>query len=276
MATRRPSRTYTPSEAVRAAMPEISGNAINGLGERTPRQASPMFWHPAEQHPFGALQVIAGASCRVSQEALDAFAAAYDHPPLEPLNPHRPDRTAGEWTALAREFALAHEADLFGATRMEAHYIVDGYAIAEPNVIMLGVSHDWDRLRQVPALPRTATALQKWGNSMRGERVPPLRWRTGSADRVIPQARFRVRAPLRSCSYRRRSRPGWASLASMARSSTEAMDRTCVLPVSRRTCRSNTSPATNSERTTCVPIAGYARTHVRPTPSMKTSNGCAA
>jgi ferredoxin len=163
MARAREPRTYTPSAEFLAAWPDASGNAINGRGERTRRQASPMFWHPPEQHPFGAVQVIAGASCRVSPEALQAFAEAYQHPPLEPINPDRADRTPEEWTALAREFALANEADLFGATDIKEHYIVQGYAIEESNVITLGVSHDYERLKQLPSTPENGTGIAEVG-----------------------------------------------------------------------------------------------------------------
>lgn len=172
MARARNPRVYTPSPEVLAAMPAVSGNVINGLGERSPRRASPMFWHPADQHPFGAVQAIAGASCRVTQGARDAFAAAYDHPRLEEVNLARAERTPAEWTALARDFALANEADLFGATSIKDQYIVEGYAIAEPNVIVLGVSHDWEKLRQVPSTAENGTGIAEVGRQYaRGTRA---------------------------------------------------------------------------------------------------------
>lgn len=172
MPTSRPPRTYTPSDAFLAAWPDASGNAINGLGERTPRRASPMFWHPPDQHPFGAVQQIAGASCRVTQEARDAFAAAYDHPPLEPIASDPAPHSPAEWAALAQAFALAHEADLFGATTMKDHYVVEGYHVAEPNVIVLGVSHDYDRLRQVPSTAANGTGVAEVGRQYaRGTRA---------------------------------------------------------------------------------------------------------
>jgi epoxyqueuosine reductase len=172
MASRRQPRSYIPSPELLAAMPDASGNVINGLGERTVRRASPMFWHPADQQPFGAVQALAGASCRVTEEARDAFAAAYAHPVLEPVAAERSDRMPAEWTALARDFALANEADLFGATTVKDHYIVDGYAIAEPNVIVLGVSHDWEKLRQVPSTKENGTGIAEVGRQYaRGTRT---------------------------------------------------------------------------------------------------------
>ncbi len=141
---------YTPSPEVVASWPgAVSGNTINGLGEREPRRASPFFWHPADQHPFGKLQAIASAGCRVNQAATDAFMAANTYPELEPVNPERADRTPEAWTTLARDFALSNEADLFGAAPMQDHYIVQGYSVDEPNVILLGIAHDYEELRQV-------------------------------------------------------------------------------------------------------------------------------
>jgi epoxyqueuosine reductase len=152
MARREP-RTYLASAKVREAWPDpaISGNAINGLGERAPRRASPFFWHPADQHPFGTLQAVASNGCRVNQAATDAFMAANAYPDLEPVNPDRVERTPEAWATLARDFAFKNEADLFGATAMRDHYIVEGYSVDEPNVIVLGIVHDYEELRQVTA-----------------------------------------------------------------------------------------------------------------------------
>jgi epoxyqueuosine reductase QueG len=131
-----------------------------------------MFWHPADQHPFGAVQQIAGASCRVTQDARDAFAAAYDHPPLEPIASEPAVHSPEEWTALAEAFAMANEADLFGATTMKDHYVVDGYRVDECKMIVLGVSHDYERLRQVPSTAANGTGVAEVGRQYaRGTRA---------------------------------------------------------------------------------------------------------
>jgi hypothetical protein len=36
--------------------PAVSGNAINGVGEEAPRRPSPIYWHPPDSIPHGALQ----------------------------------------------------------------------------------------------------------------------------------------------------------------------------------------------------------------------------
>ncbi len=150
--SRRKEKTYAPGPEFLAAWPAgASGNRINGLGEETPRRASPMFWHPADQHPFGAVQQIASDSCRRTPDAAATFAAARLYPELPPVASERAARTPEEWREMVRDFALSHEADLFGATDLKDHYLVEGYAIeGQPNIVMLGFSHDYEELRHVP------------------------------------------------------------------------------------------------------------------------------
>ena len=150
--SRRKEKTYTPGAEFLAAWPPgASGNALNGQGETTFRKASPMFWHPPTQHPFGAVQQIASASCRRTEEARETFSSAYNYPELETPNPSPATRTPAEWTAMAQDFALGNEADLFGATTLKDKYIVEGYTIEDqPNVIMMGFSHNYDNLKKAP------------------------------------------------------------------------------------------------------------------------------
>ncbi len=169
---RRTKETYTPSAKLLAALPDVSGNLINGLGEREQRRASPMFWHPQDQHPFGAVQEIASASCRATQVARDAFAGAYEYPELIPVAERQTRQSDTAWTEAAKQFAFAHEADLFGATSIKDHYIVDSYEVAEPNVILLGMAHDWERLRQVPSTPENGVGVAEVGRQYaRGTRA---------------------------------------------------------------------------------------------------------
>ena len=162
--SRKKEKTYTPGPMVMAAWPEgASGNVLNGQGEKTFRKASPMFWHPPTQHPFGTLQQIASDGCRVTPEAVEEFLKARDYPPLIEINPVRIERTPAEWTSLAREFALTNESDLFGATTVKEHYIVEGYSIDVPNVITLGFPHNYDNLKQVPSSPENGAGIAEVG-----------------------------------------------------------------------------------------------------------------
>lgn len=146
----RKAKSYIPRPETLALL-KVSGNPINGRGETAPRRASPFFWHPPEQHPYGELQIVARQSSRKCPGSAPAFMAAYNHPDLISIANDRIHATADEHTAEATEFALRHEADAIGIARMDPLYVFEGYEIDEPWVIILAVAHNYERLKQVPS-----------------------------------------------------------------------------------------------------------------------------
>jgi epoxyqueuosine reductase len=133
------------------ALLKASGNSINGLGEMSPRRASPFFWHPPDQHPYGELQILARQSSRKCPGSAPAFMAAYNHPELVPIAGNRIDAPAEKHTTEATEFALHHEADAIGIALMDPLYVFESYEINEPWVIVLALAHNYERLKQVPS-----------------------------------------------------------------------------------------------------------------------------
>jgi len=129
----------------------VSGNPINGLGETKVRRASPFFWHPPDQHPYGDLQMVARQNSRKCPGSTEAFAAAYNHPPLCPVAADRSSAPAEQLAAEVKAFALAHESDAVGIAAMDPQYVFEGYTIEEPWVIVLALAHNYERLRQVPS-----------------------------------------------------------------------------------------------------------------------------
>jgi epoxyqueuosine reductase len=133
------------------ALLKVSGNSINGVGETETRRASPFFWHPPDQHPWGELQDVARQSSRKCPGSAEAFMAAYTHPDLVAVASERKQATAEEFSEAVKAFALSHEADALGIAAMNPLYVFEGYAIDEPWVIVLALAHDYERLKQVPS-----------------------------------------------------------------------------------------------------------------------------
>jgi epoxyqueuosine reductase QueG len=146
-----PKRDAYRPKAETLALLKVSGNPINGVGETEPRRASPFFWHPPDQHPYGELQLAARQSSRKCPGAAAAFLAAYDHPELIPVAPERHQAPAEDLAAQVAAFALSHEADGIGIAAMDPLYVFEGYTIDEPWVIVLAIAHNYDRLKQVPS-----------------------------------------------------------------------------------------------------------------------------
>ncbi|MGD0647868.1 MAG: 4Fe-4S dicluster domain-containing protein [Acidobacteriaceae bacterium] len=143
-------KAYTPDPTTLSLL-RVSGNPINGLGETKVRQASPFFWHPPDQHPYGDLQIVARQNSRKCPGSTEAFAAAYNHPELCPVAEDRSDAPAEQLAAELKAFALSHEADAVGIAAMDPLYVFEGYTIEEPWVIVLALAHNYERLRQVPS-----------------------------------------------------------------------------------------------------------------------------
>ncbi len=47
---------FVPDPNQMALWPDISGNTINGLGEKEARRPSPVYWHDRDTIPHGPLQ----------------------------------------------------------------------------------------------------------------------------------------------------------------------------------------------------------------------------
>jgi epoxyqueuosine reductase len=148
---RRPKRgSYQPRPETLALL-RVSGNTINGLGETELRNPSPFFWHPADKHPWGDLQIAARQGIRRCPGALEAFQAAYNYPELIPVAADRQDASPEQWVSAVQGFALEHEADAAGIAPMNPLYVFEGYTIEEPWGIVLALKHDYERLKEVPS-----------------------------------------------------------------------------------------------------------------------------
>jgi epoxyqueuosine reductase len=160
----RPKRERWQAQPETLAALKVSGNPINGLGETTQRRPSPFFWHPPDMHPYAELQIVARQNMSKCPGYESAFAPARNHPELIPIADVRREGTPEQLTAAARDFALSHEADDFGATPMDPLYVFEGYSIDEPWVIVLALAHNYERLKQVPSNETNGIGLADVGD----------------------------------------------------------------------------------------------------------------
>ena len=152
---------YKPMQVFVDAMPEVSGNTINGLGEETERRASPFFWHPPNRQTHAALQKAVTDYHRQSPEMRKHFNS---NPPggrgPEPVPQASSvvEAEPSEWSSRVKSYALDHEADLVGIAAMDPMYVYEGYELDDPWVILVGVGMDYDELSQAPASLEKPTA----------------------------------------------------------------------------------------------------------------------
>jgi epoxyqueuosine reductase len=148
---RRPRRGTWKAQPETLTLLRVSGNSINGVGDTTPRRPSPFFWHPPDQHPWGDLQLLARKNSRKCPGSIEAFQGAYTYPELIPVAEARNELPPEDLADDTKRFALSHEADDIGIAAMNQMYVFEGYAIDHPWVIVLALSHNYERLREVPS-----------------------------------------------------------------------------------------------------------------------------
>lgn len=148
---RRPRRGTWKAQPETLALLRVSGDTINGVGDTTTRRPSPFFWHPQDQHPWGDLQLLARKNSRKCPGSIEAFQGAYTYPEPIPVAEARAELSPHDLAEETKRFALSHEADDVGIAAMSPMYVFEGYAIDHPWVIVLALSHDYERLREVPS-----------------------------------------------------------------------------------------------------------------------------
>lgn len=153
--TRKNQQPWQPDDEHRSLVPrDVTGNEINGLGERTPRRASPLYWFRPDKIKFGLIQE------RFMQRfyQVDAYKDLYrlaDRGPkeLDPPAPRAEEDTPASWSQRVKAFALANGADLVGIAKLQPAWLYEGYQDPLPWVIVFGMQMDHARISTAPATP---------------------------------------------------------------------------------------------------------------------------
>jgi epoxyqueuosine reductase len=172
--TKREKPVYQPPPEQLALFPEISGNDLNGLGETDRRQPSPIYWHYGiEDLPHKALQDYYLRQFDGKPE-LQEFHLKYGgrgsaKPPEPPARPA--EDTPENWARRVKEHALANEAELVGIARVDPEWVFDGYEVAEPWIVVLGVAMDHDELAKAPETASAVEVIRQYNRGTRAARA---------------------------------------------------------------------------------------------------------
>jgi hypothetical protein len=159
---------FSPGPEVRALLPEVSGNAINGLGEAKARRATPIMWHDADILAHGDLQQWFRAQGGAAEANIERQAnKEYSALPLPELAAERPAGSAAEWTARVKAAALEREADLVGIARLDPAWIFAGYEARWDWVVVLAVAMDPAALATAPSARSQTEVHRQYGRGTR-------------------------------------------------------------------------------------------------------------
>lgn len=171
MAKRR-GTVYNPPEEQLRLFPDISGNAVNGLGETAVRRPSPVYWHYGGGLAHQKLQDYYLRRFDAKPELKDFDKKYGGRGPKGP--PGRPDvpvtDTPESWTRRVKDFALANEADMVGIARVEPEWVFEGYEVAQPWIVVLGVEMDHERLATAPEITSAVEVMTQYNRGTRAAR----------------------------------------------------------------------------------------------------------
>ncbi len=169
----KPVHDFTPSPEQMALWPAVSGNAINGLGETEARRPRPIYWQDPDSTPHGPLQrwfqqhnaggALLAQARADRQKVLDM--------PLADLAAQPAVREPAEWTSEIRRVALAGGADIVGITRVQPQWVFEGFEVRERHIVMLGVAHDYERMKTAPEEPSFAEVVTQYARGNRAAKA---------------------------------------------------------------------------------------------------------
>jgi len=160
------------SDEQRDLIPEITGNEINGLGESAVRRPSPIYWHPPRRdHPWAPVQswMLKKSSREVPEiNDMNNQLGGRGNKERVPKAQETVEKSAEDWTAAAKAFALEHEADLVGITKLQPEWVFEGYETKDENVIIVGLEMDHPELSTAPESGSVIEVMRAYN---RGTRV---------------------------------------------------------------------------------------------------------
>jgi ferredoxin len=161
-------RPFVPDPAQMALAPDVSGNAINGLGEVAPRRPRMVYWAPdPDTIPHGRMQrwFYSATPPDPRFAAVRAWRQAiYDAPMPEVAGPPA-RRSPEDWTAALGRFVDEGLCEKVGVAAMRPDWVYEGRSVAQSRVIMVGVAHDYAAMAQAPGIPAAVEVLRQYGRA---------------------------------------------------------------------------------------------------------------
>lgn len=168
MPKKSPYRPFTPLAEQVALLPEISGNAINGLGETDRRRPRHVYWAPdPDDIPHGKVQrwfYTVNPDHPALHKARAERQAILDVPVAE-LQGDPVTRAPQDWTAALDHFVQDGICEKIGVAEMRDDWVFEGYEIPQSRVIMVAVQHDYAALSKAPEPEAGAEVVRQYGRA---------------------------------------------------------------------------------------------------------------
>ncbi|MCG6857279.1 MAG: 4Fe-4S dicluster domain-containing protein [Salaquimonas sp.] len=169
MARLNPYKPFTPRPEQMALKPDVSGNAINGLGETAQRRARMVYWAPdPDTIAHGRMQrwfYLADPDCREVNAARKHRARLLEEQ-IGPLAADKVQRSPEEWLdALRRHADDSVPCERIGVTTLDPDWLYEGEERSFANVVVLAVHHDSDEIALAPQGRAGAEVIRQYGRA---------------------------------------------------------------------------------------------------------------
>jgi ferredoxin len=170
MSTRK-TQVWTPPAEIAALFPEVSGNAVNGLGETDARQPRYVMWTRPDRIAHGRVQQHVNDTYESHPRLKGCFSGPERRAKPVPVATARKVDTPENWTRRVKEFALAHEADLVGVARVDPLWVFQGMRVEAPHIVVLGVAMDHAELAKAPEVDSPAEVARQYNRGTRAAKA---------------------------------------------------------------------------------------------------------
>jgi len=147
--------SFDPSPEQQALLPDVSGNSLNGVGEKSVRRPTPVYWHKPDTIPHGPAQ----AWMTEKFNAVPNFRTIYATP--DARGPRKLDAVADEqaedlaenWSQWVKSVVLENEGDLVGITALRTEWVFEGFDLSKelPWLVVIGIAMDFDEFSAAPS-----------------------------------------------------------------------------------------------------------------------------
>jgi len=162
---------WQPPAEITALFPEVSGNAINGLGETAPRPPRYVMWTRPDRIAHGRVQQHVNDTYEAHPKLQGAFAGPERRAKPVPIAAERKHDSPKNWSRRVKDFALAHEADLVGIAQVDPLWVFEGVTVRLPFVVMLGVAMDHAELSKAPSVESPAEVTRQYNRGTRAAKA---------------------------------------------------------------------------------------------------------
>ena len=163
-----PHRPFTPNPDMDARRPDVTGNAINGVGEPDVRRPDVVFWAPnSDDIAFGDVQkwfYLAQPDSAAMREERAKRQVVLDAVLLD-VNPVAVEQSGAAWTASLDPFVEAGDCEMVGVTALRDEWLFEGQDTDFNTIIMLGVQQKYDEIKHAPEFRAGVEVVRQYGRA---------------------------------------------------------------------------------------------------------------